>query len=42
MLQAVEYADSQDIDGDFEELYDDHNDDDFVAPSTKALARKMF
>ena len=41
MLQAVKYIDSQDIDGDAEEMYDDHNDDDFVAPS-RMLARKVF
>ena len=41
MLQAVKYLDSQDIDGDFEEVYDDQGDDDF-APGSKVLARKVF
>lgn len=42
MLQAVKYADSQDIDGNVEEINDDQDDEDFVARGGRVLARKMF
>lgn len=40
VLQAVQYIDSQDIDGDFEEYPDDGEDEEFVAPGSKGVPRK--
>ena len=40
-MQAVQYVDSQDIDGDFEDYLDDGEDEEFVAPGSKGVARKL-